>query len=199
MAQVAIFLDGAYLLELGRREFRPRIRMDYGKLAGRIRDRIAEDTFEPLDILRTYYYDCPPFRSQQPTPEEVERYGRYQRFADALSHLPRFEVRLGWLQLQGRRPDGSPILRQKQVDLLLGLDLALLSGKRLSHVALVAGDGDFVPAVQAAKQEGAAVWLFHGPRAGVGGHPTYSRALYLEADARAEMDEAFLRSVERAS
>ena len=121
-------------------------KVDYGQLAGRIRDRIAEDTAEPLDILRTYYYDCQPFRSRQPTLEEVEQYDRYQRFADALSHLPRFEVRLGRLQLQGRRPDGSQIFRQKQVDLLLGLDLALLSGKnRVSHVALVAGDGDFVP------------------------------------------------------
>ena len=198
MAQVAVFLDGGYLRELSRKEFR-RVTVDYGKLAGRIRDRIAEDSVEPLDILRTYYYDCPPFRSQQPTPEEVEQYDRYQRFADALSHLPRFEVRLGRLQLQGRRPDGSPILRQKQVDLLLGLDLAQLSGKQLSHVALVAGDGDFVPAVRVAKQEGAAVWLFHGPRAGANGRPTFSRALYREADARAEMDEAFMRSAERAS
>ena len=198
MAQVAVFLDGGYLRELSRKEFR-RVTVDYGKLAGRIRDRIAGDTAEPLDILRTYYYDCPPFRSQQPTPEEVEQYDRYQRFADALSHLPRFEVRLGRLQLQGRRPDGSPILRQKQVDLLLGLDLAQLSGKQLSHVALVAGDGDFVPAVRVAKQEGAAVWLFHGPRAGANGRPTFSRALYREADARAEMDEAFMRSAERAS
>ena len=148
MAQVAVFLDGGYLRELSRKEFR-RVTVDYGQLAGRIRARIAEDTVEPLDILRTYYYDCPPFRSRQPTPEEAERYGRYQRFADALKYLPRFEVRLGWLQLQGRRPDGSPIFRQKQVDLLLGLDLALLSGKnRVSHVALVAGDGDFVPAVR---------------------------------------------------
>ena len=199
MAQVAVFLDGGYLRELSRKEFR-RVTVDYGQLAGRIRARIAEDTVEPLDILRTYYYDCPPFRSRQPTPEEAERYGRYQRFADALKYLPRFEVRLGWLQLQGRRPDGSPIFRQKQVDLLLGLDLALLSGKnRVSHVALVAGDGDFVPAVRAAKQEGATVWLFHGPRAGANGRPTYSRALYREADARAELDESFLRSAERAS
>ncbi len=45
----------------------------------------------------------------------------------------------------------------------------------------------------------AAVWLFHGPRVGANGRPTCSRALYREADARAEMDEAFLRSVERAS
>ena len=63
----------------------------------------------------------------------------------------------------------------------------------------MAGDGDFVPAVRVAKQEGATVWLFHGPRAGANGRPTYSRSLYREADARAEMDEAFLRSAERAS
>ena len=199
MAQVAVFLDGAYLRELSRKEFRG-VAVDYGQLAGRIRDRIAEDTVEPLDILRTYYYDCPPFQSEPPTDEESRRYGNYRRFTRALSYLPRFEVRLGRLQLQGRRPDGSPIFRQKQVDLLLGLDLALLSGKnQVTHVALVAGDGDFVPAVRVAKQEGATVWLFHGPRAGVNRRPTFSRALYREADARAEMDEAFMRSAERAS
>ena len=194
-----MFLDGAYLRELSRKEFRG-VAVDYGQLAGRIRDRIAGDTVEPLDILRTYYYDCPPFQSEPPTDEESRRYGNYRRFTRALSYLPRFEVRLGRLQLQGRRPDGSPIFRQKQVDLLLGLDLALLSGKnQVTHVALVAGDGDFVPAVRVAKQEGATVWLFHGPRAGANRRPTYARALYLEADARAEMDEAFMRSVERAS
>ena len=121
MAQVAVFLDGAYLRELSRKEFRG-VAVDYGQLAGRIRDRIAGDTVEPLDILRTYYYDCPPFQSEPPTDEESRRYANYRRFTRALSYLPRFEVRLGRLQLQGRRTDDSPIFRQKQVDLLLGLD-----------------------------------------------------------------------------
>ena len=198
MARMAVFLDGGYLRGLGRSDF-PGIALDYTRLTARIRDRVAGDITEPLDILRTYYYDCPPFQSEHPTDEESRRYGNYRRFADALSNLPKFEVRLGRLQLQGRGPDGSPIFRQKQVDLLLGLDLALLSGKnQITHVALVAGDGDFVPAVRVAKQEGVTVWLFHGPRAGVSG-PTCSPALYREADARAELDEAFMRSAERAS
>ena len=173
--------------------------MDYALLAGRIRDRIAAETAEPLDILRTYYYDCPPFRSQPPTQEEQQRASARRRFFDALAYNPRFEVRLGRLQLAGHRRDGSPIFRQKQVDLLLGLDLALLSGKgRITHVALVAGDGDFLPAVEVAKREGVTVWLFHGPSAGADGNSTYSSALYREADGRAEMDAAFMRSAARA-
>ena len=197
MARVAIFVDGAHFGALSRDAG---VAVDYSLLAERIRDRIAEDTAEPLDILRTYYYDCPPFLSEPPTPEELQRESGRHRFFDALSYLPRFEVRLGRLQHQGYRPDGSPIFQQKQVDLLLGLDLALLSVRGwITHVALVAGDGDFVPAVRAAKQEGVAVWLFHGPRAGAGGAAAYSSALHREADGRAEMDAAFMASVARAS
>ena len=199
MARVAIFLDGGYLRQLRGNEFRG-VAVDYSLLAERIRDRIAEDTAEPLDVLRTYYYDCPPYQSSSPTPEEARRFANYRRFADTLRDLPRFEVREGRLLISGHRSDGSPVFQQKQVDLLLGLDLALLSVRsRITHVALVAGDGDFVPALRAAKQEGVVVWLFHGPRAGAGGAPTYSSALHREADGRAEMDAAFMASVARAS
>ena len=199
MARLAIFLDGGYLHELRRSEFR-RVEVDFALLAERIRDRIAGDTAEPLDTLRAYYYDCPPYRSEPPTTEESRRFASYRRFADALRDHPRFEVREGRLRVTGRRPDGSPIFRQQQVDLLLGLDLALLSARgRITHAALVAGDGDFLPAVRAAKQEGVTVWLFHGPREGANGRPTYSRALRREADGRAEMDAAFMASVARAS
>ena len=199
MARVAIFIDGGYLRGLGRSEF-PGNRVDYELMTARIRERISQDITEPLDVLRSYYYDSPPFQSDFPTADERDRYAGYRRFIDALSYLPKFEVRLGRLQHQGYRPDGSPIFQQKQVDLLLGLDLALLSGKgQITHAALVAGDGDFVPAVRAAKQEGVAVWLFHGPHIGADGNSTYSSALRREADGRAEMDAAFMASVARAS
>ena len=48
----------------------------------------------------------------------------------ALTSISRFEVRLGRLQHQGTRSDGSSIFGQKRVDLHLGLDIALLSGKQ---------------------------------------------------------------------
>ena len=116
----------------------------------------------------------------------------YQRFMSAVSYIPRFEVREGRLQYRGQKPDGSPDFVQKRVDLLLGLDVALLSAKQqITHMALLAGDGDFHPAVAAAKQEGISFWLFHGPRG------TYSRELWQAADERIEFDATFMDTVRR--
>lgn len=58
-------------------------------------------------------------------------------------------------------------------------------------MALFAGDGDFHPAVELAKQEGISFWLFHGPRG------TYSRELWREADERVELDTLFMDTVRR--
>jgi len=47
-------------------------------------------------------------------------------------------------------------LRQKGVDMRIGLDIASITLKRLaSTIILVAGDADFVPAAKLARREGA--------------------------------------------
>ena len=75
---------------------------------------------------------------------------------------------------------------------MLGLDVALMSAKQqITHVALLAGDGDFLPAVTVAKQEGVSLWLLHGPPS------SYSRELWREADERIEIDAAFMDAVRR--
>ena len=164
------------------------------KLTERTRQIVADATPEPVDIFRSYYYTCPPYQQDPPTEEDRSRTTGYRRFVRALTHLPRFEVREGHLQQDGVRQDGRPVFIQKRVDLLLGLDAALLAGRHLvTHIALIAGDGDFVPAADVVKREGASVWLFHGPRA------TYSYDLWLAADERHEMDEAFMLDVARGS
>ena len=58
-------------------------------------------------------------------------------------------------------------------------------------MALLAGDGDFHPALKVAKQEGVSFWLLHGPRG------SYSRELWHEADERVELDAAFMNAVRR--
>ena len=110
----------------------------------------------------------------------------------ALTSISRFEVRLGRLQHQGTRSDGSSIFDQKQVDLILGLDIALLSGKQqITHATLVAGDGDLAPAVELAKREGVSLWLFHGPPVAADNQTgTYSRELWQAADGWREIDRA---------
>ena len=52
--------------------------------------------------------------------------------------------------------DFVPALRQKGVDMRIGLDIASVTLKRQADiVVLVAGDADFVPAAKLARREGA--------------------------------------------
>lgn len=80
---------------------------------------------------------------------------------------------------------------------MLGLDFALLSGKRqIAHAAVIAGDSDFIPAFEAARSEGISVWLFHGPRRSrATGQSTYAEELWLAADERFELDQALMNRV----
>lgn len=189
MARLAVFIDGGYIVSICRQHF-DGARVDYHKVGEEIRRMVEQGSFEAVDRFRTYYYTCPPYQGDPPTVDERDRLSAYQRFTHSVGSLPRFEVREGRLQKQGFRDDGNPIFQQKRVDLLLGLDIALLSAKQqITHVALLAGDSDFLPAVTVAKREGVSFWLFHGPPS------SYSRELWREADERIEMDGAFMDAV----
>ena len=88
---------------------------------------------------------------------------------------------------------GKPIFQQKRVDLMIGLDMALLAATnhQVTHLALLSGDSDLLPAVEAAKQEGVVVWLVHGPS------HTYANDLWTAADNRMVVDHAFAAEVAR--
>ena len=62
----------------------------------------------------------------------------------------------GGLSVNGLADDDfSPALRQKGVDMRIGLDIASITLKRqASVIVLVAGDADFVPAAKLARREG---------------------------------------------
>jgi uncharacterized LabA/DUF88 family protein len=192
MGRLAIFLDGGYIDRISRDEFNARL--DYGKLSQAITAEVAARSTDPVELLRTFYYHCLPYQSAQPTVDEARRFGQSRRFMDSLGRLPRYEVRLGRLAYRGTDGNGQPIFQQKRVDLLLGLDFALLAGKhQISHAAIFAGDGDLIPAVEVAKQEGVCVWLFHGPaRSRTSGMATYARELWDVADERIELTQVFM-------
>jgi uncharacterized LabA/DUF88 family protein len=79
------------------------------------------------------------------------------------------------------------------------LDFAEQSTKhQITHVALVAGDSDFGPAIEFAKREGVCTWLFHGPQVSPSsGECTYAQDLWQCADERHEIDQAFIDKVKR--
>ena len=162
MSRLAIFIDGAYLDYLLRDQF-ANARVDFAALSQTITRVIGDRTSGGIDLLRTYYYHCLPYQSNPPTQAESDRFGRMRGFVSNLERIPRFQVRLGRLAYRGNRADGSPIFEQKRVDMLLGVDLALLTAKQqITHAALLAGDSDFLPAIDAAKPQGVLLWLFHG-------------------------------------
>ena len=197
MSRLAIFVDGGYVDALAEDEFQMRI--DVGKLVDGIQNVVATGTTDSLDILRTFYYHCLPYQSNPPTQAEAERYGRKRSFFNALRRLSRFTVREGRLAFKGIDINGKQIFQQKRVDLLLGLDFALLSGKRqITHAAIVSGDSDLLPAFHVAKAEGILVWLFHGPRRSrIDGSPTFAQELWDAADERYEIDLTFMRTIQR--
>jgi uncharacterized LabA/DUF88 family protein len=160
---------GGYLARILKDLGEPRI--DYALLA-----RWAAEGY---DVFRTYYYDCLPYHSANPSSEERQRASARQRFFAALNRLDRFTVRLGRLAYRGSDSAGNPIFEQKQVDLQIGLDLAaLVSRRRVDLIALVAGDSDLLPAVKRVQEDGALVRLIHGSKA------SYDQDLWDEADER---------------
>ena len=81
---------------------------------------------------------------------------RVSSFFTALQDLPSFEPRFG-----KQRPRAGGFI-QKGVDILLAIDLVRLSSKgQIQKAFLIAGDGDFVPVVKTAKDEGVSVKLYH--------------------------------------
>ena len=172
MNQVAFFIDGAYLGQVLKVQFKsPRIDFSsFGREVCRMVDPAAT-------LFRTYYYNCLPYQANPPTPAEQQRFSAMQSFLNALNRLPRFEVRQGKLAYRGLDQNGRPIFVQKMVDVLLSIDLVQLCLKgRITDIVIVAGDSDFIPALEVAKQEGVTIWLLHGPN--------YHEALWNIADER---------------
>ena len=170
--------------------------MDFNKLSPEVTEVVASKTLEPLDLLRTYYYDCLPYQSNPPSESESNRFAAKSSFFQRLRTFDRFEVREGRLAYRGLESRGQPIFQQKRTDLLLGLDFAMMSAKRqITHAAVIAGDSDFLPAVEAAKREGVLVWLFHGPgRSGIR-DSSYAEELWQAADERFELTARFLERI----
>ena len=183
MKQSAIFLDGAYLDKISEYNL-GRVRFDYRKVVEALRG----DT----DVLRSYYYHCPPWMGQSPSPEDNTRYDNKMRFLDALRNIPRFEVKLGRLAFRGRTAEGRPIFVQKRVDVMMAIDMLSIASKgTISTVILVSGDNDFVPAVSAVKECGVSTILYHVPNGGQQGPEALSsicdEAIPITQDAAAKM------------
>ncbi len=144
--RVAIFIDGGYLDKI---QESLGIYINYKKFI----DCIVKD----MPFLRAYYYHCPPYQSNPPTEFEKKLIAKKSKFFEYLRKIDQVEVRLGRLAKKG------DVFVQKAADILLAVDFVSLSlQSSIGSAFLVAGDSDFVPAVQAAKNAGVSVQLLYG-------------------------------------
>ena len=175
----AIFIDGAYLDKIIKREF-PGISIDHDKLAR----LLAGDD----QILRTYYYDSPPYVSNPPTSAERQRQSSKDAFFATLSRLPRFTVRKGRC-VKRTDDNGAPRYEQKGVDVLMAADIVLLASKaRMDRAILITADSDLIPAVHIARDEGVINHLVHGATPG---------PLWNECDDRTQISQDIINQVSR--
>lgn len=157
--RVAVFIDAAYLKFVLKYRFGC-AQIDYAKLS----KRCARD----MELVGTYHYDCLPFVGKPSHPDDHRKRREAERFYRHLRSIPDYHIRLGRLAFRGLREDGSRILVQKRVDVLLAMDfLDLVLTGRITDAALVAGDSDFIPLVERAHQAGVKVGLWYGSGYGV--------------------------------
>lgn len=136
-------------------------------------------------LYRIFFYDCPPLdkRAHNPITGRVVIFNRgdkarfREQFHNQLKNKRKVALRLGRLSdnnhwrikpnktkklLAGeievtdlRGTDVSYDMRQKGVDMRIGLDIATLAYKKqVEQILLISGDSDFVPAAKLARREG---------------------------------------------
>jgi uncharacterized LabA/DUF88 family protein len=184
MALAAVFVDGEYLRKVRENEF-PDIYIDYSKIGSELCKRIEAE----VQLLRTYYYDSMPFKSRNPDNKEIQIYEIKRKMLAAFTYFEDFQVRKGRC-IRVFDENGNPRFLQKGIDTWLAIDLTRLSATgKIEHAILLAGDGDFVPPILAAKEEGVKIWLFHGQN--------FSRALFTAVDRRIRITRDLLLSIKR--
>lgn len=154
--RAAIFIDGGYI----QTQFKMHgIEPDFPMLADYFLSPLRHSI--PLDLLRCYYYYCAPYMSAEPTEDELKRMETHEKFVSELTSMGRWAIRLG--KLQKRWEGQREVYEQKRVDVLLSVDLVRhAAAGHIQHAILIAGDSDFVPAVEAAKEHGVTVSLWCG-------------------------------------
>lgn len=154
--RAAIFIDGGYILSQCKHQ---NIQPDYSQLTDYLLEPIAKRY--PIDLLRCYFYYCAPWMSQDPTKEELRRMEAHDQFIEEMRGIDRWAVKLG--KLEKRRGKQKEYFEQKRVDVLLSCDMVRhAAAGHIQHAILIAGDSDFIPAVEATKESGTTVTLWCG-------------------------------------
>ena len=185
MIRVAVLIDGGFFLKrypslYGRQRPADEAAKDMHAMARKHIDRKRNEV-----LYRILFYDCPPLckKVHQPVSGKSLDFAKTDQaifrnsFHNNLRSLRKVALRLGhiadgkgWqfgddatndlltgqrLQAQMTDLDFRYDMRQKGVDIKIGIDIASLAIKKMvEKIVLVSGDADFVPAAKLARREG---------------------------------------------
>lgn len=181
MQKVAFFVDGAFLFR------RITLFKSFFVTGPNIRDYCIRHLDPEERVYRIFYYDCPPLERPAHPPfgdpfemGETSAALRMKRLLESIRETPEMALRLGkvswqndWLLKPSKLEafirqevpsltvnDFFPNIKQKTVDMKIGLDIAMITFKRFANrIVLIAGDSDFSPAAKLARTEGMHVTL----------------------------------------
>jgi uncharacterized LabA/DUF88 family protein len=187
MGKYAILVDGGFIKKklFSRNKHFPTV----GEVEAEIQ-RIKNDPhLTAHSLLRVYFYDASPASGKltNPLSGAVVIIGNHPQYSaniglqQGLEMQPDFALRQGEAAIQGwalgesalrniarkgaralTANDLVPNIKQKGVDLRIGLDIARLSlCKLVEIIVVVTGDSDMVPAFKFARREGIRVFLDH--------------------------------------
>lgn len=182
--RTAILVDGAFFLKRYTKLY-PDARKHDGRRIAENFYKMVHKHVEGRSLYRILYYDCLPLtkRAHQPISKTSILFGETNQavirlaFIEELKRLRKVAIRLGTLKDHDGwvlRPEQTKSLiqhklspddlkdsdfyynvKQKGVDIRIGLDIASLAYKKLvQQIVLISGDSDFVPAAKVARREG---------------------------------------------
>lgn len=154
--------------------------------ANEIREFAIKCLGKDEEVFRIYCYDCSPYGEKQTHPfsktlvdfAATPTFSYRNKIISDLKILDNIAFRSGELSFDGWvitkqatknilktnralvEDDFAPDIKQKGVDMKIGLDVAWLSSKSIvERIILVTADSDFVPAMKFARREGVQVIL----------------------------------------
>lgn len=188
LSNYAILIDGAFLQHQLASKDAPMTAIAVRRLVGRLR---GHEHLAGRELHRVYYYDAEAWGGVEEKPLGGGKIdfsahpvkARNDALRKEIRRIPDVALRMGKTRFDGwelrqrilkksgdkaeiQADDLRPKIRQKGVDMRIGLDIASLTLKRQARIiVLVSADTDFVPAMKFARREGARVYLVSFPLA----------------------------------
>ena len=184
MEKVAFIIDGGFFTKKYRKIYKKfPTADDVEKYIMEIFKYLRQNYNYPIGIYRIFYYDCTPLHLYSLAENEIaknpqsmkkndfkeicasfkQQYETIKRFHDGMKRKNFFALRMGQLKFQGwEKSHWRPRIKQKGVDMRIGLDIASITTKKLcTKLVLISGDTDMIPAMKTARKEGVHVY-WHG-------------------------------------